>query len=224
MTNKILVSIGALLIFYQTDAMAIEEPDYKVIDVYEDFEVRQYDPYLVAEVDVDGDTKRAGNKAFRILAGYIFGDNVAKEKMAMTAPVQSTEASKSEKLRMTAPVTSTLAENDQQTTFAFVMEEKFTLETLPTPNDERIRIREVPMRIMAVRRYSGRWTDARYQQNTELLVDAIQTAKIEAVGEPVLARYNSPFSLPMLRRNEVMVEINAPRLRRESQETLVNLQ
>ena len=125
---------------------------------------------------------------------------------------------------MTAPVTSALAEVDQQTTFAFVMEEKFTIETLPTPNDERIRIREVPMRIMAVRRYSGRWTDARYQQNTELLVDAIQSANIEAVGEPVLARYNSPFSLPMLRRNEIMVEIKAPRLRRDFQKPLVNLE
>jgi hypothetical protein len=216
MTNKLLVTIGVFLLSFQTNVMAIEEPDYKVIDTYAGFEVRQYEPYLVAEVDVDGDMNRAGNKAFRILAGYIFGDNAASANMEMTTPVETTEIRQGEKMQMTAPVTSTAAEVGQRTTVAFVMEGKYTIENLPTPNDERIRIRQVPLRIMAVRRYSGRWTDARYQQNREQLVNAIESADIEAVSEPILARYNSPFSLPMLRRNEVMVEIKAPRLSAKS--------
>jgi len=208
MTKKFLVTIGVILLSFQTNVMAIEEPDYKVIDIYEDFEVRQYEPYLVAEVDVNGGMNRAGNKAFKILAGYIFGDNEASAKMRMTAPVEATEIGQSEKMQMTAPVTATLADDDQKTTVAFVMEGKYTIETLPMPNDERVRIREVPVRIMAVRRYSGRWTDARYEQNRDILLDAIYGADLEVVGEPVLARYNSPFSLPVLRRNEVMVEIS----------------
>ena len=88
--------IAAFLILFQTNVMAIEEPGYKVIDTYGDFEVRQYEPYLIAELDVSGGMNSAGNKAFRILAGYIFGDNAAKAKMEMTAPVESTAADRGE--------------------------------------------------------------------------------------------------------------------------------
>ena len=188
-------------------AMAIEEPSYEVIATYDDFELRQYQPYLVAEVDVSGDFENTGNAAFRILAGYIFGDNEASVKMSMTAPVVSKASGKGEKMAMTAPVTATSAGGDGQMTYAFVMESKYTMETLPTPNDGRIRIREVPERIMAVRRYSGRWTLTKYRQNEELLRLALSNEGIEIAGDPILARYNSPFSLPMFRRNEVMFEI-----------------
>ena len=207
MTFKNLIPITALLILTHTNAMAIEEPSYEVIETYEGFEVRRYEPYLLAEVDVSGGINSAGNKAFRILAGYIFGDNAAATKMAMTAPVESRSANQGEKMAMTAPVTSTKKDGHEMTTVSFVMEQKYSIETLPIPNDERIRIREVPERIVAVRRYSGRWTDAKYQHNQELLVKALSDANLEVVGEAVLARYNSPFSLPMMRRNEVMFEI-----------------
>ena len=188
-------------------AMAIEEPSYEVIATYDDFELRQYQPYLVAEVDVSGDFENTGNAAFRILAGYIFGDNEASVKMSMTAPVVSKASGKGEKMSMTAPVTATSAGGDGQMTYAFVMESQYTMETLPTPNDGRIRIREVPERIMAVCRYSGRWTLTKYRQNEELLRLALSNEGIEIAGDPILARYNSPFSLPMFRRNEVMFEI-----------------
>jgi len=209
MTLRKLIPITALLLFIQVNAMAIEEPSYEVIETYEEFEVRRYQPYLLAEVDVSGGITSAGNKAFRILAGYIFGDNAAAAKMAMTAPVESSSTSQGEKMAMTAPVTSTKKDGDEMTTVAFVMEQKYSIDTLPTPNDERIRIREVPERVVAVRRYSGRWTDAKYQRNLQLLVEALSYSSLEVVGEPVLARYNSPFSLPMMRRNEVMFEIKA---------------
>lgn len=194
-------------------AMAIEEPDYVVVDTSAEFELRRYAPYLVAEVDVSGDFDEAGNSAFRTLASYIFGDNDSGSKMKMTAPVEARLPESGERMAMTAPVTSTTGGVDNLTTFAFVMERRYTLETLPVPNNPIIRIREMPERTMAVRRYSGRWTQARYRQNLDVLKLALSKAGIKTIGDPVLARYNSPFSLPMLRRNEVMLEI-------EKQETL----
>ena len=197
--------IATLLILLQANAMALEEPEYTVVGQYDDFELRHYPEYLVAEVDVDGDFDEAGNAAFRILAGYIFGDNQSSEKMAMTAPVESREDSQGEKMSMTAPVTAETA--GESTTYAFVMERKYTMETLPAPVDERIRIREMPERTMAVRKYSGRWTEANYQRNETALREALAAQGIRVISGPVLARYNSPFSLPMLRRNEVMFEV-----------------
>jgi hypothetical protein len=191
-----------LLILISSTAMAIEEPEYAVIEEYDDFELRFYDSYIVAEVDVDGDFEDSGNSAFRILAGYIFGDNAASEKMAMTAPVASQPA--------------------ELTTYSFVMEKKYTMETLPAPNDERIRIREMPKRTMAVRQYSGRWTETKYEQNESALREALAAQGIQTVGGPVLARYNSPFSLPVLRRNEVMYEIIGKDSHRAAHEAHLN--
>ena len=154
-----------------------------------------------------GEFDEAGKNAFRILAGYIFGDNTAAEKMAMTAPVESRPSAKGEKMSMTAPVTASSASDPHLTTYTFVMERKYTLQTLPVPNDDRIRIRTVPERTMAVRRYSGRWTEDKYLQNEKSLQLALDANGIQTIGLPVLARYNSPFSLPFMRRNEVMIEI-----------------
>jgi hypothetical protein len=190
-------------------ATALEEPEFTVIGTYDEFELRHYPPYLVAEVDVPGGFDDGGNRAFRILAGYIFGDNRSAEKMKMTAPVETSPAGGSEKMAMTAPVTATdTAEG--MTTFAFIMERKYTADTLPVPNDERIRIREMPERTMAVRRYSGRWTQSRYRDNLDALNAALADARLTPIGKPVLARYNSPFSLPLFRRNEVMIEVVPP--------------
>ena len=190
-------------------ATALEEPEFTVIGTYDEFELRHYPPYLVAEVDVPGGFDDGGNRAFRILAGYIFGDNRSAEKMKMTAPVETSPAGGSEKMAMTAPVTATdTAEG--MTTFAFSMERKYTADTLPVPNDERIRIREMPERTMAVRRYSGRWTQSRYRDNLDALNAALADARLTPIGKPVLARYNSPFSLPLFRRNEVMIEVVPP--------------
>jgi hypothetical protein len=125
--------------------------------------------------------------------------------MAMTAPVEAREKSQSEKMSMTAPVTAEAA--GEKTTYAFVMERKYTMETLPVPVDKRIRIREMPQRTLAVRQYSGRWTEENYEQNETALREALAAYGIRVISGPVLARYNSPFSLPMLRRNEVMFEI-----------------
>ena len=207
MTTSLFIRSALLISMIPGMAMAIEEPEYQVVGQYDDVELREYAPYIVAEVDVQGEFGEAGGDAFRILAGYIFGDNAASEKMAMTTPVESRPSAKGEKMSMTAPVTAVAVGDDGRTTYAFVMERKYSLQTLPVPNDNRIRIRTVPERTMAVRRYSGRWTEDKYLQNEKSLLSALDARGIQTVGRPVLARYNSPFSLPFMRRNEVMIEI-----------------
>lgn len=172
-------------------AMALEEPNYEVLAEKSGYEVRQYDPYVVAEVDVSG--RSADSQGFRTLAGYIFGDNSNSEKMQMTAPVESREA---------VP--------DDAITYSFVMERRYTLDTLPTPNNERIRVREKPARIVAVKRYSGRWTEANRARHERELMAALESDGIEALGAVELARYNSPFTPWFLRRNELIVPIDWP--------------
>lgn len=199
----------AALILTGANAMAIEEPKYEVLASTDDYEVRRYDSYIIAETDVEGTYKTAGNKAFRILAGYIFGNNRASEKMAMTAPVESRPADESVKMEMTAPVASYPSENDAGSyTYSFVMEKKYSLETLPVPNDPRVRIRVIPERTVAVHRYSGSWSEGNYVEHERVLLDALADDGIATRGVPVSARYNAPFTPWFMRRNEVMVEID----------------
>ena len=186
--------------------MAYEEPLYDVLEQADEYEVRRYAPYLVAEVDVEGDFGKAGNQAFRLLAGYIFGDNQTEEKMSMTAPVESRPKQDGVHMSMTTPVTSTASATDQYT-YAFVMERKFTLDTLPKPRDPRIRLRQQEARVMAVRRYSGRWTERNYREHEVTLLEALSADDRRPIGMPILARYNSPFTPWFMRRNEVMVQI-----------------
>ena len=186
-------------------AMAIEEPAYEVLLETKYYEVRRYAPYIVAEVDVDDDFKRAGNSAFRVLAGYIFGDNEPQQKMAMTAPVES---GKGVRMNMTAPVTSQAGNSDGPYTYAFVMERKYTMDTLPAPDDPDIRLVQRPERVMAVHRYSGTWSEERYQEHEKILLDALAEDRVATTGRPVFARYNAPFTPWFLRRNEIMVEID----------------
>ena len=185
-------------------AMAIEEPAYEVLLETKYYEVRRYQSYIVAEIDVDDDFKRAGNSAFRVLAGYIFGDNEPQQKMAMTAPVESREGVR---MNMTAPVTSQAGTGDGRYTYAFVMERKYTMDTLPEPTNPDIRLVQRPERIMAVHRYSGTWSEERYREHEKTLLDALAVDRVETTGSPVFARYNAPFTPWFLRRNEIMVEI-----------------
>lgn len=194
-----------LMVACSQTAMALEEPAYSVIASTGNYEVRRYEPYLVAEVDVDGNFGSAGNDAFRMLAGYIFGDNVPEQKMAMTAPVESTAGTK---MAMTAPVTSRSAGDTNRYTYAFVMERKYTLDTLPKPTNPEVRIVPREGRVMAVRRYSGTWSENRYRDNEDQLLAALNDNSIDVIGDPVFARYNAPFTPWFMRRNEVMVEID----------------
>jgi hypothetical protein len=207
MSVALVLSIAALTLT-GGNAMAIEEPEYEVLASTDDYEVRRYDAYIIAETDVEGTYKTAGNKAFRILAGYIFGDNQASEKMAMTAPVGSRPADDGVKMKMTAPVTSTPGNEDTGLyTYSFVMEKKYSLETLPLPNDPRVRLRVVPERTVAVHRYSGTWSEDNYLKHERLLLDALADDGVSTRGAPISARYNAPFTPWFMRRNEVMIEV-----------------
>jgi len=211
MTNMpLMVALSfAALTLTGANAMAIEEPRYEVLASTDDYEVRRYDSYIIAETDVEGSYKTSGNKAFRILAGYIFGDNQASEKMAMTAPVGSRPADDSVKMNMTAPVASAPSEDAADSyTYSFVMENKYSLETLPVPNDPRVRLRVVPERTVAVHRYSGSWSETNYLKHERVLLDALADDGVSTLGAPVSARYNAPFTPWFMRRNEVMIEID----------------
>jgi len=204
----LLAAVAALLT--NASAMAIEEPQYRVIERDGAFELRDYAPYLVAETQVDAGFEDAGSVAFRRLFRYISGDSTTQQKMAMTAPVtQSRGTDRGEKIAMTAPVTQVAS--DEGYTVAFIVPAKYTLDTVPQPTDPTVLIREIPRQLVAAWRYSGRWTAANYRDNEHALRAAIEARGLVASGEPVLARYNPPFMPWFLRRNEVLIPVDRAR-------------
>ena len=210
--------VALLLTLPGGETMAIEEPAYETIRQGPDVELRRYRPILLAETQVSGDFDAVGGTAFRILADYIFGNNQTRESIAMTAPVSQRPVGGAEpdtgtRIEMTAPVIQRLTDPTRGTyVISFLMPARFTLTTLPRPNDSRVMLREEPARLMAVLRYSGSWAESRYREHETQLLAAVRAAGLTPLGTPIYARYNSPFSLPFLRRNEVMVEVAAPGL------------
>lgn len=183
--------------------MAIEEPEFTVETKTAHYEIRKYGPIVVAETKIESDFESAGNQAFRILAGYIFGANKSKTKIAMSAPVNQEAAS--EKIDMTAPVTQ--AKGTTGFLVQFTMPKQYTLETLPTPIDPRVQLRQVSARKVAVYNYSGSWSESRYNEKLASFKEDLKRDHVETLGEPVLARFNSPFQLWFLRRNEIWIEV-----------------
>lgn len=212
MKQYVATVLSLILLLSGGAALAYEEPQYDIVKKYDEFELRRYAPYVVAETQVNGVFEDVGNKAFRILADFIFGNNRKREKMAMTAPVnQRPLATESEQIRMTAPVISQPSTLDSGTNesyiFSFVMPSKYSIETVPEPIDPRVQIKRVPAKLIAARQYSGTWSYSKYQENESTLLRALAQAGIKQQGTPVFARYNSPFTLWFLRRNEVLVEV-----------------
>ena len=191
------------------ETMAYEELRYKPVEQNETFELRDYEPYLVAEVRVRDRFDDVGDQAFKILFDYISGNNIDKQKISMTTPVtQQPNTQKGERIAMTTPVLQAPEATDEDYRFSFVMPSEYSLETIPTPLDPRIEIKALPGRLMAVRRYSGSWSEGNYRKHETILMDAIREQGLKTEGNPIYARYNSPFSLWFLRRNEVMVEVS----------------
>lgn len=206
--KSLVTLMTAWLLLLPVMAMAIEEPEFEVVERREDYEIRRYDPYIVAEVTVSGSFKDAGSAAFRILADYIFGANTSGTKMEMTAPVESQAIDSGTRMEMTAPVLSVPEnEKDDSYRYSFVIERRYDLESVPKPLDERVNLRQVNQDTVAVRRFSGTWSQSNYEQNRDKLMLALRRDGLEPVGQPYFARYNAPFVPWFLRRNEVIVEL-----------------
>ena len=195
-------------------AMAIEEPKYEVRTSQAPFELRHYAPTLIAQTIVEGDMDAASNKGFRLIADFIFGNNLAVNseqaaKIAMTAPV--TVEPQSSKIAMTAPVTiEPQLGSTQQWRVHFVMPSQFTLANIPKPKNSAVTLHELPSKYFVVHRYSGFNTEARIQEKTDEALAWAKQQSLKVVGTPQLSRYDPPWTLPMFRRNEIMVEVAAP--------------
>lgn len=201
-----LAAAGAagLALVIGNDALAkYEEPDYSVDRKEGNFEIRSYPSVIAAEVEVTGQGESSANTAFKILAGYIFGKNVSKAKIAMTVPV--TEKLQPEKIAMTAPVTTRVG--NKSMTMRFFMPTKYSLETLPEPLDKRIRLHRLPLRKFAVIRFSGFSGDENCRKHEEQLNSWLKNQNLETTAEPIRAFYNPPWTLPFMRRNEIWVQL-----------------
>ena len=197
-----------LILFLTIAAMpllshAIEEPEYEVIKTVDKVEFRKYSPYVVAEVILDTTAEDAGNQAFPILAGYIFGKNKGEKKFVMTAPV--TQISEPMRMDMTVPVTQATVMGTVRV--QFVLPKGVTMATAPEPIDPRIQLRLVPAGNWAVLRYSGSWSQANYQEHLSELKALLEAQGVTTQGEPVLARYNPPFTPWFMRRNEIWLAL-----------------
>ncbi len=189
-----LLFLALLLLLAAGSAMAAyNEPAYTVVEQHPLYEVREYAPHIVAEVTTQGSYGASSSTAFRVLAKYIFGGN------------KSRDGSGSRPMSMTIPVTATPKnETETQHVWTFFMEPQYTLETLPTPNDSRVSLVEVPARRVAVKRYSGRTTESNFHEARAVLAGALRADGVDASGEATNAVYNGPWTPPFLRRNEVL--------------------
>jgi len=184
-----------------------EEAAYSVLREQEHYQLRQYQSLLVATTVVDSDFDEAGKQAFRRLFNYISGDNITGQEIAMTAPVIASESrvDGGEEISMTVPVTG--EKLDQGWRFSFVLPASYTLSSAPVPTDERVSLAQIPARKVASLQYSGSWQQAKFDANAALLLQWVQAQQLQPEGLPRVAGYDPPWTLPFLRRNEVLIDI-----------------
>ena len=214
------VLLASSLLLTSGAAMATPEPSYTLLERVDDFELRSYAPKIIAQTEVTGDYDAASRKGFKILANYIFGNNSVSDKddaknsakISMTAPVIMKLSDKisgdkannaSEKISMTAPVSMQRIDGNWQV--SFVMPEHYTMATIPKPNNPAITLIEVPEVRYAVVKFSGLAGEKKVAQKTAELQQWMLTKKLTPIATPELARYNPPWTLPFMRRNEVMI-------------------
>jgi len=183
--------LGLIFLLLAEVLMATEEPEYTIVDQSGVFELRTYDSMIIAETTISGSMDKASRTGFRVIADYIFGNN--------TSPTGG-----SEKVSMTAPVT--MKQIDGQWRMHFVMPKKHSLESLPSPNNSAIVLREIPEQNYAAIRFSGSTSDARVAKKTTELMAWLASKGISPIGTPEIARYNPPWILPLFRRNEILVK------------------
>ena len=181
----------------------VEQAKYSVVHSEDTIEIRDYGRMIVAETSTTGNREEAINQGFRTIADYIFGNNTAQSKIAMTTPV--TQQATSEKIAMTAPV---MQQGGQNTwTVRFVMPSEYTLDTLPKPNNDTVKLVDTTEARYAVIRFSGTSSKENITTHESKLLEFLDKNKLKAKSQPIYAFFNPPMTLPMFRRNEVMVEI-----------------
>jgi hypothetical protein len=200
------VGIGVVAVFAtDLEREKVEKPRYEVIAEKNAYEIRRYEPYIVAQVVISGNEGDAMGRGFRPLADYIFGNNTKKSEIAMTSPVIAKEA-QNEKIAMTSPVVQ--EENDSgETMVAFIMPSEYTMETLPEPNNDNVKLAAVPAQTFAAIRFSGMGGQDAMNEHEAMLRKALESDEVEITGKPIYARYDPPWTLPNLRRNEVMIPV-----------------
>lgn len=215
LNTRVATSTAVLIgLLWTNSLMATEEPKFDLLLKEDDLEVRRYAPQIIAETFVDGDMDSASSRGFRLIADYIFGNN-QKAGIAMTVPVVVEPAAGSEKIAMTAPV-SIEPQTEQEGAMAgakrwrihFVMPSQYSMVTLPKPVNPLVSLREIPAKSFAAITYTGFNTESSVQAKTDELARWMKSKNLEAIGKPQLARYNPPWTLPFLRRNEILLEIS----------------
>ncbi|XP_010486603.1 PREDICTED: heme-binding-like protein At3g10130, chloroplastic [Camelina sativa] len=193
----------------------LETMEFKVLSKTDKYEIREVEPYFVAETTMSGENGfdfYGPSKSFNVLAEYLFGKNTIKEKMEMTTPVVTRKVqSVGEKMEMTTPVITSKAKDQNQWRMSFVMPSKYGSD-LPLPKDPSVKIQEVPRKIVAVVAFSGYVTDEEIERREQELRRALQNDKKFRVKDGVsveVAQYNPPFTLPFMRRNEVSLEVES---------------
>lgn len=180
----------------------VETPTYQIIRAEKNIEIRLYDPVIIAETEITGKREDAIGAGFRLLADYIFGNNRVRQDIAMTAPVKQTP---NQKIAMTAPVKQ--KSNGTSWKISFVMPSQHTIKTIPEPNDKRVVLREMPSRKFAVIRFSGTKSDNNLNVHEKQLLDYLGAHDLTPTGVAEYAFYNPPWTLPSIRRNEIMIEL-----------------
>ena len=166
-----------------SNVMANEEANYKIIDRNDIYEIRKYSNRLAVETMTSGIDSN-----FRKLFNYISGRNDTKEKIKMTTPV-------------------TQIEKNGNMSMQFYLPSKFNSDNVPNPSREDVKIIIIEGGYYAVLRYSGRTSDGNFLKHKKILENELQKNKVSIISPPIRATYDSPFTLPMNRRNEAMFKV-----------------
>ena len=207
---KYIVILAGLLVVWTLwgyFSSRVEQAQYSVEKKTSDYEIRTYPARIEAQATVAGEYDAALNEGFRIVAGSIFGGNIQKRGIAMTAPVveRTAEAPQSQTIAMTAPVR--MSGQSDARTVSFVMPSSYTLESLPTPTDSRVKLVSVAPQKVAVKRFSWYRTTARIIKLQKELLEDLARDGVPVIGQPSYAGYNAPWTPPWLLRNEVAVQV-----------------
>jgi hypothetical protein len=202
--NDPIINMGKI---FSNIFIGVDEPEFNLISKEDNFEIRQYAPKILAQVSVAGNFDEASSEGFKALADFIFGNNTSIEgdtRIDMTAPVEIVP--KSNKTEMTAPAITEGKNNEW--IVSFVMPKKYSLSTLPKPNNKNINIISLPTEKYAVIVFSGLIKESNYDEQVKLLNNFITSKNLTPWGAVKIARYNPPWTPPFFRRNELMIKIN----------------